>query len=62
MLWDCGRCDAPGGVKEYGSTEQARKYATAFDREDNADLGRRAPFLGLFPLRIYRYLRRKMSA
>jgi len=61
-MWDCGRCEAPGGVKEYSSAEQARKYAAALDREDRDELGRRAPFLGLFPLRIYRYLRRKMSA
>lgn len=62
MMWDCGRCDVPGGIKEYGSAEQARRYAAVLDREDRDDLGRRAPLLGMFPLRIARYLRRKMSS
>ena len=59
MMWDCERCDTIGGVKEYGSPERARKFAAAFDVEDNEDVGRRAPLLGMFPLRMARYLRRK---
>ena len=30
---------------------------TFFDREDREDLGRRAPLVGLFPLRLMRALR-----
>lgn len=62
MMWDCGRCDHPGGMKDYGSAATAQRYATALDKEDRDELGRRAPLLGMFPLRIARYLRRKMSS
>jgi hypothetical protein len=54
MRWSCGRCGAPGGAKEYASAEDAARYAAAFDREDRDDLGRRAPLVGLFPLRLWR--------
>jgi hypothetical protein len=33
------------------------RYSMAFDREDRHDVGRRAPLVGLFPLRLYRSLR-----
>lgn len=62
MLWDCARCDAVGGVKEYPTPEQAHRYAAALDRADTESLGRRAPLFGLFPLRIAHYIRRKMSS
>jgi hypothetical protein len=45
------------GSKAYGSAADAKRYARAFDREDRADLGRRAPFLGMFPLRLWRLWR-----
>jgi len=57
MRWTCERCGAFGGEKEYGSAEEARRFASAFDREDRDEIGRRAPFLGMFPLRIWRKLR-----
>jgi hypothetical protein len=57
MRWTCERCDAAGGEKEYASAEDAARFASAFDREDRDDVGRRAPFLGMFPLRIWRRLR-----
>jgi hypothetical protein len=54
MAWACERCGAAGGEKEYGSAEEAARFAAAFDREDRADLGRRAPLVGLLPLRVWR--------
>ena len=54
MSWACERCGAAGGAKEYPTPERARHFAGAFDVEDRHDLGRRAPWLGLFPLRIWR--------
>ena len=52
-----GRCGHPGGRKRYAAPDEAARYATAFDREDRDDLGRRAPLVGLLPLRIARLLR-----
>ena len=54
MRWDCVRCGAVGGSKAYDSAEDAARYAAAFDKEDSADLGRRAPLVGLLPLRLWR--------
>lgn len=56
MRWACARCSAVGGEKRYGSAAEAQRYARAFDREDRQDLGRRAPLLGMFPLRVGRRL------
>jgi hypothetical protein len=56
MRWACARCGA-GGAKTYASPADAARYARAFDREDREDLGRRAPLIGLLPLRIARALR-----
>jgi hypothetical protein len=57
MLWECERdCDA-GGRKTYDSPTEARRYAEAFDREDRDDLGRGAPVLGMFPLRLWHKMR-----
>jgi hypothetical protein len=50
MTWTCA-CGS-GGSKTYRSARDATRYAAVFDREDSADLGRRAPLLGMFPLRI----------
>jgi hypothetical protein len=57
MRWTCERCGAAGGEKEYGSAAEAARFASAFDREDRDEMGRRAPFLGMFPLRMWRRLR-----
>ena len=54
MRWSCERCGAVGGTKEYASAGEASRYAAAFDREDREGLGRRAPLVGLFPLRLWR--------
>jgi hypothetical protein len=62
MQWSCERECGTGGSKRYSTEADAERYARAFDREDRADLGRRAPLIGLFPLRIWRALRRRRSA
>ena len=54
MRWACERCAAPGGEKTYATAEEAARYAQAFDREDRDELGRRAPLVGLLPLRVWR--------
>jgi len=59
MHWECQRGCGAGGSKRYVSAEDASRYARAFDREDRADLGRRAPLLGLFPLRLLRAFRER---
>lgn len=53
MLWHCARGCGAEGSKRYPTAQDAERYARAFDREDQADLGRRAP-LGLLPLRLLR--------
>lgn len=60
LRWACQRCDEQGS-KSYADAESARRYARAFDREDRQDLGRRAPLIGLLPLRIWRSMQRRMS-
>ena len=62
MRWACERNCGSDGSKEYGSAEEAARYAAAFDREDRAEVGRRAPFLGMFPLRVWWTLRRRQEA
>jgi hypothetical protein len=59
MYWECQRGCGAGGSKRYASAEDASRYARGFDREDRADLGRRAPLLGLFPLRLLRAFRER---
>jgi Prophage protein (DUF1660) len=54
MTWTCARCGHLGGEKSYGSPAEAKQYAAALDREDREDLGRRAPLVGLLPLRLWR--------
>lgn len=58
MLWSCQRGCGEAGAKAYPDAAAARRYAAAFDREDREDLGRRAPLIGLLPLRLWRYARR----
>jgi hypothetical protein len=57
MRWDCERGCGAGGSKRYPTTDEAARYARAFDRRDSDDLGRRAPLFGLLPLRLWRALR-----
>lgn len=58
MTWHCERGCGAGGSKVYSTAEEASRYAAAFDREDREDLGKRAPLIGLLPLRIARLFRR----
>lgn len=63
MLWECERgCGEGGGAKTYATAADAERYARAFDRRDADDLGKRAPLLGMFPLRIWRRLTRDRRA
>ncbi len=59
MRWECDRCGQGGGSKQYATPEEARRYAVAFSRLDTADLGKRAPLIGLLPLRVWRKLNRR---
>jgi hypothetical protein len=62
MSWECERgCGQGGGSKQYDTAEEARGYATAFNRRDAADLGKRAPLIGLLPLRIWRRFWRRRT-
>jgi hypothetical protein len=62
MSWSCERCGHRGGDKRYPTSAEAVRFARAFDREDRADLGRRAPLVGLLPMRIVRMLRRRRAS
>ncbi|SEH77858.1 hypothetical protein SAMN04489835_4026 [Mycolicibacterium rutilum] len=59
MRWACRRCGHAQGAKEYATSADARRYAAAFNKRDSEDLGKRAPLLGLLPLRLWRALRRR---
>lgn len=57
MVWRCQRGCGATGSKRYATAADAGRYAAAFDREDSTDLGRRAPLVGLLPLRVVRAVR-----
>jgi len=57
MTWACECCGAPGGSKDYASSEEAATFARGLDREDREDLGRRPPLVALLPLRVWRAFR-----
>ena len=61
MRWSCDRECGFAGAKQYDSPAAARRYARAFDREDRDQIGRRAPVLGMFPLRLWNALARRRS-
>jgi hypothetical protein len=54
LRWSCRRCGSETGSKHYATAAEAQRYAAAFNRRDSDDLGRRAPLVGLFPLRLWR--------
>lgn len=58
MRWECERGCGEGGAKSYATAAEAERFAAAFDRRDDARLGERAPLLGMFPLRLWRWVRR----
>jgi hypothetical protein len=59
MRWSCERGCGTGSSKDYATADEAARYAAAFDREDRSELGRRAPLLGMFPLRMWWSLRKR---
>jgi len=59
MRWTCARQCGAGGEKRYATAEDAARFASAFDREDRQDLGRRTP-LGLLPLRLIRAAKHRL--
>lgn len=61
MRWSCERGCGTAGEKRYPSAADAARYAAAFDRRDSRTLGRRAPYFGLFPLRIWNWVRRRRA-
>ncbi|TDC73573.1 hypothetical protein E1285_44545 [Actinomadura sp. 7K507] len=62
MRWQCARECGAGGAKVYPTASDARRYAQAFDRKDSEDAGKRAPLIGLFPLRMFRAMRGRRDA
>jgi hypothetical protein len=62
MRWECQRGCGAGGSKRYETAADASLYARAFDREDRQDLGRRAPFFALFPLRLFNRDRKRSGS
>ncbi len=58
MSWQCRRCGGAAGAKQYPTAQAAARYADAFNRRDSDDLGKRAPLIGLLPLRLWRRFRR----
>jgi hypothetical protein len=62
MRWSCERDCGYRGEKRYASVDEAARYAAAFDRRDARTLGRRAPWFGLFPLRLWHWLRQRREA
>jgi hypothetical protein len=59
MVWSCQRGCEAGGSKAYPSAEDAERYAAAFDQDDVEKIGRGAPILGMFPLRIFHWLKNR---
>lgn len=59
MRWECVRCGAARGAKTYAREADARRFAAAFNKRDTDDMGKRAPLLGLLPLRLWRMMRRR---
>ncbi|MGD7001625.1 hypothetical protein [Corynebacterium halotolerans] len=60
MRWECERgCGEGDGSKNYASAADAERYAKALNKRDNEDIGKRAPLLGLLPLRIWRWFKNR---
>jgi hypothetical protein len=62
MVWECERGCGAGGTKVYGTAADASRYARALDHEDRHEVGRRAPFLGMFPLRFWHAVRQRRGS
>lgn len=59
MFWTCERGCGNGGSKTYADAASAARYVRALNTADSDDIGRRAPILGMFPLRLWRLWRRR---
>jgi hypothetical protein len=59
MRWACEWCGQATGAKDYGTEAEAQRYAAALNKRDVDQLGKRAPLIGLLPLRLWRRLRRR---
>lgn len=57
MTWACERCRNEFGHKDYTTERDAQRYAATFDRRESDNMGRGAPLIGLFPLRIWHKFR-----
>lgn len=57
LTWECSRGCGHAGSKQYTDATAATRYARALNRRDNADVGRRAPLIGLLPLRLWHRFR-----
>ena len=57
--WACERGCGPAAPRSTPRPAPAAHYAAAFDRPASGDLGRKAPLLGMFPLRVWRWLRQR---
>jgi hypothetical protein len=53
MRWACERCGEEGGSKTYATAADAQRYASALNRRDAEDVGKR-PLLSLLPLWLAR--------
>jgi hypothetical protein len=53
MVWQCSRCGA-GDAKDYPTPAEAGRFANALDVRSTDSLGKRAPLVGLLPLRGWR--------
>ncbi|WP_431236770.1 hypothetical protein ACQ86B_17790 [Mycolicibacterium aichiense] len=58
LHFHCERGCGTTGYKTYPSEAHAARYSKAFNRRDSDDLGKRAPLIGLLPLRLWRMIRR----
>jgi hypothetical protein len=59
MRWTCQRGCGAGGEKEYVTSADAARYATAFDREDRDSIYRGRAMLSVLPLRLFHRLRHR---
>ena len=58
MRWTCQRGCGAGGAKDYATSADAQRYATAFDRDPRDAIHRGRGMLSVMPLRLLHRLRR----
>lgn len=62
MRWSCQRGCGSGGTKVYPHQADAARFAACFDLPADSAVGRRAPLVGLLPLRAWRYWKDRGAA